>query len=1802
MASQVMEADVGNHEVAVGNSHVGLSGENIRALSICISSSFTADEIVRPLEFWMTNLGISAEISLAAYGQVLQEAINPASRFSKNRQGVNVMILRLEDWIRDRHCGSSGDQSLAALADVGREIEVAIDLLQKRTPAPLFVFLCGPSSSIPPAHRAVIEQASASLRASLDKVVGVRCLTHNELMSYYPVTAHENELTDKLGHVPYCREYFLAIASLLARRIAVHLMSPYKVLVIDCDNTLWEGVCGEDGVSNIRVGVGHRRFQEAIVRLAESGMLICLCSKNNIEDVEEVFTGRADMVLRKDHIVASRINWESKAANIESLSQELSLALDSFIFIDDSAVECAEVRARLPAVLTLQLPERAADIEEFVRHIWAFDQISTTREAQRRTAQYKENQLREIARKKAPSYLEFIASLNLRVDIAPMRFEELARVAELIQRTNQFNLTSVRVRAGEIQEACAGGALQCLVVRVSDRFGDYGLVGVVLYTRGQRSLRVENFVLSCRALGRGAEYRVLNALGSLAQQSGLDEVLLSYRPTARSAPALEFLDSAFHSYRRATDSGYGAIDEVFFAVPSQYAVNLAVSVALADSGRESDSAISIGTMPLTESRPATLWHEVAHRFSKMSDVWDALVKNGSVKRRSDAPYIPPRTHAEAVVTEIWADVLNQRAVGVRDNFFDLGGDSLLAVHVTARMSSALSRDVSLVELYEDPTVESLVAKWQGYEKRSLSVEEGAAVPEGSTEILPEMLRLIQLDRDQIQRIVQTVPGGSENVKDIYPLGPLQEGILFLHMFGGGGKDAYVLSVLFEVSSADALQKLQSGLRYVVSRHDALRTAVLWKQLPAPVQVVYRQVELPVDELVLDRSRDALKQLRERMQPGMQPIAIDRAPMMRLSVARDPDARRWFALLHLHHLVCDQESLKTLVLELQTYLEGCTEQLSDTLSYKSHVARAMAHALERDAEAFFRQKLGDVVEPTVPFGLTDVHGTRADIREDRVVLAQDLSDPIRQQARRFNVSAATLFHVAFGMLIARTSGCDSAVFGTVLMGRMTATERSDRMVGMFVNTLPLKLSIEAKADELVLHTHRELIALLNYDQASLSLAQRCSGVGGMAPLFSALLNYRHGGQGLEGESGVDAEWGRVVAVGEWTNYPLTVSIDDMRNTFILTAQTDSSIDPQRITGCLRRAIRSLVTALESDSTVSAARLPILPDEELYRIQEVFNNTGKTFGTERNIQLRFQHQVATSPASTAVICGGQSSTYQELNVRANRIARWLRQSGVQAGHRVAIYLERGIGFVESILGVLKAGAAYVPIDTSYPAERVAYICADSAPTVVITSDERKDVFIREGIRFETLEANRADIESMSGCDLSQTEAVVSPESLAYVVYTSGSTGRPKGVMVAHSNLSNLVDWHCSEFQLRAGDRSSNVAGVGFDATGWEIWPSLLAGGTLVIAPIDPSKDPERFLDWWSTQSLDVSFLPTPIAELSFALDLLNKRLRTLLVGGDRLNQLPRATSIPLVNNYGPTESTVVATSGEIHGSGNVIDIGKPIHNTRIYILDDNLQVVPIGVSGEIHIGGLGVARGYWNKPELTAERFIPDPYSVDSSSRMYKTGDLARWQENGTIEYLGRNDHQIKLRGFRIEPGEIEAQLLLCPEVREAVVIAKEDGSGNRRLVAYLTERRRGSLSSERLRNSLKNVLPEYMIPSAFVVLTELPLTANGKLDRHSLPLPGSEAFASAPFEEPVGELETALADIWRQLLNVEKVGRCDNFFDLGGHSILATRVVSRVGDLLDVQLPMKVLFDGPTVSDVAGWIVREISSEIGMEAV
>ncbi|MEU4411272.1 amino acid adenylation domain-containing protein, partial [Streptosporangium sp. NPDC023963] len=1162
-----------------------------------------------------------------------------------------------------------------------------------------------------------------------------------------------------------------------------------------------------------------------------------------------------------------------------------------------------------------------------------------------------------------------------------------------------------------------------------------------------------------------------------------------------------------------------------------------------------------------------------------------LTVNGKLDREAlpapehvgDTEFRAPATPREEALCALFAEVLGVERVGADDNFFELGGHSLLAVTLMER-ARRRGVPVSARALYVTPTVAGLAAAVQETAVQETAVRPAgppAGIPAGTTVITPDMAPLAGLTAGEIDRIVAAVPGGAANIADIYPLAPLQEGIFFHHLVeGGDSADPYIMPVVLRFDSRARVDAFLAALQRVIDRHDVMRTAFVWEGLREPVQVVLREARLPVRETDLDGG--PAEQLVERLVAGL-PARMDltRAPLLHAHVAGEPGGGRWLVALRSHHLIQDHTALDVVLGELAAFLEGRQDALPEPLPYREFVARARLGTPAREHERFFARLLGDVTEPTAPYGLLDVHGDGGGVSEARAWLDAGVAARVREQARRLAVSPATLFHVAWARVAAATSGRDDVVFGTVLFGRMDAGAGADRVPGLFINTLPVRLDVRAGSVlDAVDGMRRQLAELLAHEHAPLALAQRAAGVPAQTPLFTSLFNYRHGqadapGIGLEGVELLHAH--------ERTNYPVAVNVDDTGDGFAVTVQAASPIDPRSLAALVTTAAEAVVSALESAPPVGLARVEVLDAAERDRILLRWNDTAREVPAT-TLTASFEARAARTPSATAVASPDLSLTYAELNARANRLARWLISRGAGPEGRVAVMMDRSADLVVALLAVVKSGAAYVPIDPDYPAGRIAYMLADSRADLVIT---RTDVATGAGVTRVEMDdpATARELDGLDGGDVSDADrrAALLPAHPAYVIYTSGSTGRPKGVVVSHAAVSHYLAWATHAYPALAG-RTLLHSSAAFDLTVTPLYGTLASGGTVHVAGIHdeiPADQAPTFVK--ATPSHLGVLSEWPAGSLPAG---------DLVLGGEGLTgeQLARWRSahpgVVIVNEYGPTEAAVGCVAHEVRPGGpdlhGGVPIGRPVWNTAVFVLDGSLRPVPPGAAGELYLAGAQLARGYLDRPGLTAERFVANPYGTPGE-RMYRTGDLARWNADGDLEYLGRTDDQVKVRGYRIELGEVEAALLAHPAVARAAVTVREDRPGDRRLAGYVVLR--DPVDVAEVRSHLAGALPDHMVPAALVVMDELPLTVHGKLDRGALPAPDYGAGAGG--RGPATAQEEILCALFAEVLGLPAVGVDDDFFDLGGHSLLATRLAGRVRPVFGVEVPIRALFEAPT---------------------
>jgi amino acid adenylation domain-containing protein len=1161
---------------------------------------------------------------------------------------------------------------------------------------------------------------------------------------------------------------------------------------------------------------------------------------------------------------------------------------------------------------------------------------------------------------------------------------------------------------------------------------------------------------------------------------------------------------------------------------------------------------------------------------------------------SGAEFVEPETETERALAEVWEEVLRVGRVGVHDNFFALGGDSILSLQLLSRARER-GLNFSLQDLFGRRTISELAAHLSA---KLQAVE--AAVPEMP---VPRSRLSMVAPRDRSR-----LP---PDLEDAYPLTTLQAGLVF-HSEMSPDTAIYHSVHSFHLRAALDVEALRSVLHRCAAAQPILRTSYSLGGFSEPLQMVHRTVDFPIE--VEDISA---------LTPGQQQIHLSewlnaqkylhfdysKAPLLRFDVHRRSD-ETFQLTFSAHHSIFDGWSDSLFLTELfSAYLNIIKGQaLGDgvplAIPYGEFVALER-HALgSSESKQFWVKKLEGSPSALLPrWPNHHTRGDKSEFREFPVTISSELSAQLRELARSLGVSLKTVLLAAHMRVISLVYGRPDVITGLVTNGRPEAPG-AEKMMGLFVNTLPFRLRLEPwTSEELIRRIFEAEKEILPHRRYPLSQIQKDSG-GGL--LFESCFNFTHFHvyrdiQGVKGIEVLDSASVRETHFVLLANFYVSVPESEVGMEVSCNAAELSAEQLERIGGYYRRTLEAMVS--HPSETLSLHQS--LTEPEIHALLVEWNDT-QAGEHHACIHDWFEARAAEDPKALAVADESDRLTYGDLNRKANQLARHLRKQGVKPGCPVALFANRSVEMIVGVLGTLKAGGAYVPLDPALPGRRLSFLLEDTRAQFVITEtrlmgrlpDTDADIICIDPVGWE-------DVAGESDENL---DAVVTPGDLAYVIYTSGSTGQPKGVMVQHASAVNLAAaLHRSIYaKYGPGLRIALIAPLSFDASVKQIL-QLLYGHALFIVPDGVRLDGRALLSFLRKNGIDaLDCTPSHLKLLLPAGLTKDPELAPslVLVGGEPIDDtswsvLASSVRPRFYNVYGPTECTVDATVHEIRPKMKTPVIGRPIPNVTMFVLDSQLCPAPLGVPGGLYVGGAGMARGYLNQPELTAERFVPNPFSERPGSRMYNTGDMARYLPDGNIEYRTRADGQIKLRGHRIELGEIEATLARHPAVREAAVALKQISLADQRLVAYIIPDSLPGPGSNELLAFLKARLPEYMLPGVFQNLDALSLTPNGKLDRAALPLPGQDLSQSQrAFQGPRTPIEEVVANIWTNVLGLEKVDVTANFFELGGHSILATQVIAWACDVFRIKMPLRLLFDSPTVEGLSTSVERALRSGAG----
>ncbi|WP_406819561.1 amino acid adenylation domain-containing protein [Pseudomonas sp. KnCO4] len=1042
-----------------------------------------------------------------------------------------------------------------------------------------------------------------------------------------------------------------------------------------------------------------------------------------------------------------------------------------------------------------------------------------------------------------------------------------------------------------------------------------------------------------------------------------------------------------------------------------------------------------------------------------------------------------------------------------------------------------------------------------------------------------------------QAQLDSLPLAAGQIADVYPLSPMQQGMLF-HTLYDQQAGNYINQLRVDVDGLD-VQRFRQAWQATLDAHDILRSGfILQGELGQAVQVVRKAVELPCSEHDW-RGQPALEQALQALAEAERQHGFDlsAAPLLRLVLVRTGDTRHHLIYTN-HHILMDGWSTSRLLGEVLQRYAGLAPQ-AQARPYRDYIAWLQGRDVAL-AEAFWKAQLAALDEPTrLAQAIAGSAGSRGSGQGNhRLAFDPEQTARIEAFARANRVTVNTLVQSAWLLLLQRCTGQASVCFGATVAGRPADLPGVEEQIGLFINTLPVigAPRAEQTVAEWIGQVQAGNLAVREFEHTPLYDVQRWAGQGGDA-LFDSILVFENYpvAEALQQGAPAGLRFGDV-AVQEQTNYPLTLVVE-LGTTLSMQYSHDRALWRDETIGRLAGYFANLLQALVANADAVIGELPMLGLAEQKQMLEDWNETGATYPNERSIHQLIEAQVFATPDAPALVFGEQTLSYAELNRRANQLAHRLRELGVGPDVLVGIAMERSLEMVIGLLGIVKAGGAYVPLDPEYPQERLRYMFDDSGIALLLSQSHLRDTLpVPAGLRCLEL-----DTEDLSDYRDANPDIDVAPLNLAYVIYTSGSTGRPKGAGNSHRALVNRLWWMQKAYALDASDSVLQKTPFSFDVSVWEFFWPLMTGARLVVAQPGAHRDPQLLVDTINHHGISTLHFVPSMLQAFMTHEAVERcvSLWRVVCSGEALpaelarQTLQRLPAARLYNLYGPTEAAIDVTHWTCQPDESIsVPIGQPIDNLKAHILDGSLQPAVRGSAGELYLGGVGLARGYHQRPALTAERFVPDPFSTDGG-RLYRSGDLARYRADGVIDYAGRIDHQVKIRGLRIELGEIEARLLELPSVQEAVVLA-QDGPSGKQLVAYVvpadSTQEQGALRDS-LRAALKAGVPDYMVPAHLLLLERLPLTPNGKLDRKALPQADASQL-QGEYVAPQSALEQQIAAIWAQVLKLEQVGLTDNFFQLGGHSLLATQAVARLQMELGADTPLALLFQTENLGDYA----------------
>lgn len=1215
-----------------------------------------------------------------------------------------------------------------------------------------------------------------------------------------------------------------------------------------------------------------------------------------------------------------------------------------------------------------------------------------------------------------------------------------------------------------------------------------------------------------------------------------------------------------------------------------------------------------GSLPLHMIPSQYVWLDAIPRMPNGKLDMQALP---APNRQGDAPsYVAPGNAVESALAEVWQNVLNLPRVGIHDNFFALGGDSIVALLMIAQ---AKQRGALLKpqQIFEHPTIAELAVLAEPFDAGSSDAFPSEAIIESTQAASSARGAFAPLSGAELRSLGLD----ASSIEDVYPMTPMQHGIL-LHSMLGAGTGIYHMQDVYRINTAVERDVLLKAWAHVLRRHPTLRTGFFISEERGAIQIVFNEVE-PVCEFLDWQSRspdEQMKALEELLRAERERgFELSQAPLVRARLVQMGPSLCYFVRSNHHILMdawCHPLLLRDLLLSYRALLANEVPQLPPAPPYRAYIEWLQRQDLAA-AQAFWKAELQGF-QHAMPLGSTALPDSAGDtndeVRECYVDLSKADTALLVALAKELGITPNTIVQGAWALTLALHAGHEDVLFGVTTSGRPAELAHAQSMLGLFIQSIPLRVRIDGAKDvgSWLQQLFRKNAELRRFEHLPLVDIRQCSDIRS-GPLFHSLFVFEN----APAEAFVRAE-GRALQVEDagsrvHTNYPLTIMVVPAES-YRLHISYNSTLLTRAEVELLLKHLRSAVMGIVAKVGQPLREISLLDTDERRRLLVDVNRTARDFPLDAGYVSLFERSVERYPSRIAAGCESERWTYAELDTHANRIAHALLAAGVRTDDTVAIWASRGLSFLAAMLGTLKATAAYVPLDPEHPLERIDAILRTSAPKAILCADSielaaAELLSSREVAQRPTV----LSLDRLLAMDVRypSPRLPVHPHLRGYVIYTSGSTGAPKGAAIEQAGMLNNQISKIPLFGLTDDDVVAQTASQCFDISVWQFLTPLLCGARVEIVPDRTGQDPAELLRCIDEKGITVlESVPALIHGMLRETRTELPTLRWLLSTGEALSAslarqwLTRYPRIPLVNAYGPAECSDDVAMHVLRDSpdsgADRVPLGVPTDNNRLYVLDGDLEPAPLGAIGELYVAGAGVGRGYVDDIAQTADAFVPNPHWQARGERLYRTGDLARYTPEGALEFLGRRDHQVKIRGLRIEPGEIEKRLLEYPLVTECVVVAVAARGESKQLVAYVVFREQeGATGWEEgrrriLQEHLRRSLPDYMVPTHYVGLASLPRNRNGKVDRGALP-PVDIGTAPRVFVEPRDELERGLAMLWQELLALDQVSIEDDFFELGGHSLFATQIVSRIGRDLGAAIPLRSVFEYPTIAQLAAFV-------------